>query len=66
MTNKQKAYPDNSGIYARKAQGRRERAALSFAEKLDALDALRDRVEPIARARKARSRQTADSGKLDG
>lgn len=47
-------YPDNSDIHARKAQGRRQRAALSFGEKLDALDDLRARVEPIVRAREAR------------
>ena len=56
-------YPDNSEIHARKAEGRRQRAALSFADKLDALDALRARAEPIVRARELRkskktSRQT--------
>jgi hypothetical protein len=54
MSKSAEDYPDNSGIIARKAEGRRERAALSFAEKLDALDALRDRVAPIVRAREAR------------
>jgi hypothetical protein len=47
-------YPDISDILARKAEGRRKRAALSFAEKLDALDALRERVRPIVQAREAR------------
>jgi len=47
------SYPDISDILARKAEGRKERAALSFAEKLDALDALRKRVEPIIKARQA-------------
>ena len=54
MTDSEKQYPDNSEIYALKAQGRRERAALSFAEKLDMLDVLRARVEPIRRAREER------------
>jgi hypothetical protein len=48
-------YPDNTDVFARKAEGRRQRAAATFAEKLAALDELRDRVAPIVRARKARS-----------
>jgi hypothetical protein len=40
-------YPDNSDIFARKLEARRERATLSFAEKLQILDNLRDRVAPI-------------------
>ncbi|MGH6871468.1 MAG: hypothetical protein ACREHE_08175 [Rhizomicrobium sp.] len=51
-----KTYPDNSAIHARKAEGRRQRAALSFAQKLVALDALRARAAPIIRAREARKR----------
>ncbi|HEY4943454.1 MAG TPA: hypothetical protein VII56_18635 [Rhizomicrobium sp.] len=51
-----KDYPDNSEIHARKAEGRRLRAAASFAQKLAALDELRDRVAPIVRAREARHR----------
>jgi hypothetical protein len=50
-------YPDISDILARKAAGRRQRAALSFAEKLDILDALRERVRPILQAREFRKRQ---------
>jgi hypothetical protein len=50
-------YPDISDILARKAEGRRRRAALSFAEKLDLLDALRERLAPIVRAREKRKRQ---------
>ncbi|HTQ14460.1 MAG TPA: hypothetical protein VMH86_11350 [Rhizomicrobium sp.] len=56
MNGGHKDYPDNSGIHARKAAGRRQRAALTFAEKLAALDALRARAAPIVRARKARER----------
>ncbi len=54
MRERATGYPDNSDIHARKADGRRQRAKLSFAEKLVALDELRARVEPIVRAREAR------------
>ncbi len=50
-------YPDISDILARKAEGRRQLAALSYGEKLDILDALRARVEPIRRAREIRRKQ---------
>lgn len=60
MTDKPaKLYPDITEILAQKARGRRERAALSFAEKLDAVDALKARLEPIERARRARQKDTA-------
>ena len=51
-------YPDITDVLARKAQGRRRLAALSFGEKLDMLDSLRARVAPIVRAREKR-RQAA-------
>jgi hypothetical protein len=54
VTNMPKQYPDISDILALKTAGRRQRAALSFAEKLDILDALRERVRPLVLARKAR------------
>jgi hypothetical protein len=57
MEERPSKYPDISDILARKAAGRRQRAALSFAEKLDVLDALRERVRPIIQARKFRSQQ---------
>jgi len=44
-------YPDVSDILRRKAEGRRELASRSFAEKLDALDALRDRSAPLRAAK---------------
>lgn len=50
-----KEYPDISDILALKSSGRRQRAALSFAEKLDILDALKERVRPFTAARQARS-----------
>ena len=49
-------YPDITEILAQKARGRRERASLSFAEKLAILDKLREDVAPIVRARQARAR----------
>jgi hypothetical protein len=52
---KQGQYPNIADILARKAKGRRERAALSFAEKLDVLDKMRRDIEPFVRARRARA-----------
>ena len=53
-------YPDNSEIFARKAEGRRELARLSFGEKLAMLDRMRERVQPIVRAREARKTANAE------
>jgi hypothetical protein len=47
-------YPDISEILARNAAGRKRGAALSFAQKLAVLDALKERVRPIIEARKLR------------
>jgi hypothetical protein len=49
-------HPDNSALYARRAEGRRQRAAMSFPEKLDAVDRLRAGIEPVVRAREERKR----------
>jgi hypothetical protein len=57
MKSSEPQYPDISDILAQKASGRRQRAALSFAEKLAILDALKKRVEPIVQARKAREKR---------
>lgn len=54
MAGSSRHYPDNAPIFAKKAEGRSERAALSFAEKLAVLDELKKRVEPLVQARKAR------------
>jgi len=48
------AFPDISDILARKAEGRREIARRSFGEKIAMMEALRERVEPLRRAREAR------------
>jgi len=56
-------YPDITDILAKKARGRRERASLSFAEKLAILDKLRKDVAPIVRARQTRNLVSASSRK---
>ena len=58
MANRIDQYPGISAILARKARGRRQRAALSFTEKLAAVEALRERAEPIIRARELRKART--------
>ena len=45
------AYPDVSDILQRKAEGRKENAALSFGEKIARVEALRARLAPLKRAR---------------
>jgi hypothetical protein len=66
MKTNAKAYPDISDILARKAAGRVNLHARSFAEKLDALDALRDRAGPLRAARAARSeRDSVQDGAPD-
>ncbi len=59
-----KSYPDISDILARKAEGRRESAALSFGQKLDILERMRARVAPIRRAREARRKAAAEQTKV--
>jgi hypothetical protein len=53
--NKPHEYPDITDIFVQKARGRRERASLSFVEKLVILEKLRKNVEPLVRARRERS-----------
>jgi hypothetical protein len=54
-------YPDISDILIRKAEGRKGLAALSFGQKLEKLEEMRARVEPIRRARDARRSGVAPS-----
>jgi hypothetical protein len=54
MSRIHKVYPDISDILALKLAGRRQRAALSFSEKLDIIEALKERVQPLVAARQAR------------
>jgi len=51
---KPEAYPDVSDILARKEEGRRNLARLSFGEKIVLVEALRERLEPLRRAREAK------------
>lgn len=48
------AYPDISGMLARRAEARRQSPKLSYGEKLTLLESLRDRLEPFKKAREAR------------
>lgn len=57
----QDRYPDISDIFVRKAEGRRSLAALSFGQKIEMLEQMRARVEPIRRARDARRRRAVSS-----
>jgi fibrillarin-like rRNA methylase len=47
-------YPDIADILERKAAARRENSRRPYSEKLDLVEELRDRLAPLARARKAR------------
>jgi hypothetical protein len=47
-------YSDASDIFARKAEARRERAKLSFAEKIAIIELMRARDAPFKKARERR------------
>lgn len=51
MKQNQPIYPDISDILQRKAEGRRNIIALSFAEKIEMLEIMRDRIAPLRDAR---------------
>jgi len=51
----QSIYPDISDILQRKAEGRRDIAALSFGEKIEMLEIMRDRISPLRDARNNRT-----------
>jgi hypothetical protein len=55
-------YPDISEILARKAEGRKILAKLPFGRKLEILEEMRARVEPIRRAREARRSRIPSAG----
>ena len=48
------AFPDISDILARKAEGRRKNSQRTLGEKIAMMEALRERVAPLKRAREAR------------
>jgi hypothetical protein len=54
MNDNQNNFPDICDILARKAEGRRKNARLTLGEKIAMMEALRERVEPLRRAREAR------------
>jgi hypothetical protein len=47
-------YSDTSDIFARKAEARRERAKLSFAEKIAIIELMRERDAPFKKVRERR------------
>jgi hypothetical protein len=47
-------HPDISDILARKAEGRHDLSRLSFGQKIALVEALRDRLVPLKRARERR------------
>jgi len=47
-------YPDISDILARKAEARKERAKLSFAEKIAIIERMRERDGPFRKVREER------------
>ena len=51
-------YPDVSDILERKREGRRKLSKLTFGEKIARIEALRERLEPLKRAREGRQRRT--------
>ncbi len=60
------AYPELSSIAAGKAEGRRELASRSFAEKAEMPEALRARFEPIRKAGEARCRPGSTASQTRG
>ena len=54
-------FPDISDILARKADARKERAKLSFAEKIRIVETMRERVAPFRKAREQRQAARAKS-----
>ena len=64
MVDRSRRYPDIADVLAQKAEGRRQRAALGFAEKLAGLDALRERVAPIVRARESRRERETSATRI--
>jgi hypothetical protein len=56
---KETVYPDVSDILARKAEARKERAKLPFAEKIAIVETMRERAIPFRNAREARRAKEA-------
>jgi hypothetical protein len=56
-------YPDISDIIDRKAEGRRALAALPFARKLEMIEQMRSRINPIRKAREAKGTLAASTAR---
>jgi hypothetical protein len=66
MTDDPRKFPDVSDILARKAEGRREIARRFFGEKITMIEALRERLAPLKRARQMRRAARSTQGHRDG
>jgi hypothetical protein len=53
-------YPDTSDILARKSEARREKSTLPFAKKVEIVERLRARVQPIRAAREGRRKSKTE------
>ena len=54
MSQRKTCYPDISDVLLQKAELRRQRSTRSFEEKIAAMEALRERLEPFKKARERR------------
>jgi hypothetical protein len=59
-------FPDISDILARKAEGRKEIAGRSFGEKIAMVEALRERLAPLKKAREQRAARLRRTKPIDG
>lgn len=58
---KLRQYPDVSDILKLKESGRKELSKLSFGEKIERMEALRERLRPLKEAREARRHKTGST-----
>ena len=55
------SYPDISDLLALKEAGRKTRSKLPFGEKIERMEALRERLRPFKEAREARRKKTGST-----
>jgi hypothetical protein len=60
-TTKRVRYPDISDLLRRKEEGRKALSKLTFGEKLERMEALRENVRPFKEAREARRKKTGST-----
>ncbi len=53
MTKDKTIYPDLSDVHARKSEGRRQAMRRSLGEKITIVEAMRERLAPLKRARES-------------